>query len=271
MSQEQWYPGHISKAKRKIRSLLKESNSIILVLDSRAPYSSMAFDEFNYLKTKKNLLIILNKSDLADPIKTKEWENYFLKRSFNVLTFSLKQPVKRSKIIEKIKLKGKITKVMIVGIPNVGKSTILNYLDKRKFAKTGNKAGVTRGIQWAHLDDTTILLDTPGILFAKVSNDDLFQKLFYIKAVNVDKLDIVERSYELIDFLRQNYPDVLGKLYFSNLPSHEYLKDFCFQKNFIMRGGQPDLQRGALYIYNLATNGKLGRISYESVYDEYVK
>ena len=126
MRQEQWYPGHIKKARNRIKTLLKQCNSVILVLDSRAPYSSTAFNEFEYLKSRKNLLILLNKSDLADPIKTEQWKAYFLSKGFKVMIFSSKSPVKKSKILDIVKIKGKITKVLVMGIPNVGKSTILN-------------------------------------------------------------------------------------------------------------------------------------------------
>ncbi len=271
MRQEQWYPGHIKKARSRIKTLLKQCNSVILVLDSRAPYSSTAFNEFEYLKTKKNLLILLNKSDLADPIKTKQWKDYFLTKGFNVMIFSSKFPVKKYKILDIVKIKGKITKVLVMGIPNVGKSTILNYLIGKKSAKTGNKAGITRGVQWVSLDDTTLMLDTPGILFANVSNEDLFQKLFYIKAINTDQIDIVEHSYALIEFLGRNYTDLLNKLYPYKSDPVKYLEEFCLNKNFIMKGNTPDLKRGAFHIFNIVTNGKLGKITFESVDDEYVK
>lgn len=271
MSSNTWYPGHVNKARRKIKDILKQTNAIILVLDSRAPYSSMAFDEFKFIESRTNVLILLNKSDLADDKITEEWRHFFLKKGFKVLPFSIKHPVKRKLIIDLLKLKDRITKLMIMGIPNVGKSTILNYLVARKSAQTANKAGVTRGIQWIRLDDTTLLLDTPGILYANISNEDLFTKLFFIKAINTDKIDIVDFSCKLIDFLRERYPDKLRKLFDSNLPPYEYLIELSKKKKFFLKGNLPDLERAAFYLYNSVTNGKLGKVSYERVTDGYVK
>jgi ribosome biogenesis GTPase A len=271
MSINSWYPGHVNKARRKIKDLLKQSNAIILVLDSRAPYSSMAFEEFKFLKSRNNVLILLNKSDLADDEKTVEWKNFFFKKGFKVMPFSMKNPIKRKTIIDLLKVKDRLTKLMIMGIPNVGKSTILNYLAGRKSAQTANKAGVTRGIQWIRLDDTTLLLDTPGVLYANISNEDLFTKLFYIKAINVDKIDIVEFSCKLIEFLRNNYPDRLKKIFDSDLDPYKYLTELSKEKKFFLKGSLPDLERAAFYIYNSTTNGKLGKITYEKVTDEFVK
>ncbi len=271
MSREQWFPGHIYRAKKSISNLLKNSNSLLLVLDARAPYSSIAFDEFSKIKQKRNVLVLLNKSDLADDKVTEDWIKYYSNQGFKTLKFSIKRPVKRTSLLNLLKLENKITKILVLGIPNVGKSTILNYLIGKKSAKTANKAGVTRGVQWIALDDTTLLLDTPGILFANLSNEDLFKKLAYIKAINTDKIDMLELVYKLIDFLREFYPSYLSKLYNSDEPAHIFLSDFCIHKNFILKGGVPDLKRGAFYIFNLVVNGKLGKISYERVTDAYIK
>ncbi len=271
MSANTWYPGHVNKARRKIKDILKQTNAIILVLDSRAPYSSMAFDEIKLIESRSNVLVLLNKSDIADDKITEEWRIFFLKKGFKVLPFSIKHPVKRKSIINLLKLKDRITKLMIMGIPNVGKSTVLNYLVARKSAQTANKAGVTRGIQWIRLDDTTLLLDTPGILYANISNEDLFTKLFFIKAINSDKVDILDFSCRLIDFLREHYPDKLKKILDSDSPSYEYLIELSKKKNFFSKGNLPDVERAAFYLYNYVTNGKLGRISYERVSDGYVK
>jgi len=152
-----------------------------VVLDARAPYSSMAFEEFSTLKAKSKVLVLLNKADLADDIKTEEWKYFFQTKGFEALDFSIKRPIKRRFLIDKIKVSGRITRSVVIGIPNVGKSTILNYLIGKKAAKTANKAGVTRGVQWIHLNEMMLLLDTPGVLFSNISNDDLFVKLFILK------------------------------------------------------------------------------------------
>ena len=280
----QWYPGHMTKTKRMMQENISLVDIVIELLDARIPYSSRNPD-IDKLAVNKKRIIILNKSDLADDKKTAGWVEYFENKGFRVLLANsitgkgLKSITEiagglMAEKIERLRKRGRIhvpTRAMIVGIPNVGKSTLINKFVGRATAKTGDKPGVTRGKQWVKIKKDFELLDTPGILWPKFEDEQVGLKLAFTGAVNDDILDITELSQNLIELLRKIYPKELKERYgidFSeDTPPHEILAMIGEVRGFKARGGEIDLKRTATIFIDEFRAAKLGKMTLETVDD----
>ena len=272
----QWYPGHMAKAKRILKDDLKLVDLIIEVLDARAPDSTQNPDLQSLVKDQKRVAV-LNKMDLADPELNKKWLNYFngdavllnslsgegvgeLKNLLNSLHYEI-----TNKLSKKGRKARKI-RAMIIGIPNVGKSALINLLAGSKAANIADKPGVTRGRQWVNVSKKIRLLDTPGILWPSFSDEDTAYKLALTGAVSNDVFDFELAAYKLLKFIKNIKPAKLEEFYqLDYLADHPYdiLADIARKRGCLMTGGKVDRNRAAAIIINDYRDGKLGRITLE--------
>ena len=276
--QFQWYPGHMTKAKRQMQEDIKLVDLVIELVDARIPVSSRNPD-IDTLGKGKARLILLNKSDLADERKNEGWTEFFKKKGYYVVRMdarnkgSMKQV---SAIIaeackEKTErdlrrgIKNRPVRAMVVGIPNVGKSTFINTFAGKACAKTGNKPGVTKGKQWIRLNKNVELLDTPGILWPKFEDQSVGLRLALIGSIKDDILNIDELSLELIQILREEYPGVLKERYGmeeEGTPA-EMLEKIALNRGCIKKGNEVDYDKAAALVLDEFRTGKLGKISLE--------
>lgn len=280
----QWYPGHMTKTKRMMQENISLVDIVIELLDARIPYSSRNPD-IDRLAVNKKRIIILNKADLADDKKTSQWVEYFEGNGFRVLLTNsvtgkgLKSITEISEVLmaekkARLRARGRInvpTRAMIAGIPNVGKSTLINKFVGRATAKTGDRPGVTRGKQWVKIKRDFELLDTPGILWPKFEDEQVGLKLAFTGAVNDDILDLAELAQNLIDCLKKLYPKELKERYgidfTDDTPTHEILHDIGVSRGFKARGGEIDLKRTACIFLDEFRAAKLGKMTLETVDD----
>ncbi|MEG0256696.1 MAG: ribosome biogenesis GTPase YlqF [Christensenella sp.] len=273
----QWYPGHMTKARRQLKEKLKVVDMVIEVLDARAPYTSLNPD-FDDLFSNKTRFYILNKADLADGSITKSWLSYFAKKGIDAVSFStvkgnterLKKSIVDSaaEILKRYSDRGmnKTLRCTVVGIPNVGKSAILNRLAGDRKLKEGNKPGVTKTLQWAKIDGHLEIMDTPGLLWPKFKDERTGALIALIGSVKLDILDEEGLAFYLIGFLKQLAPQLLKERYkLEDLDKSDFelLEDICKKRGFLLRGGEYDTERAANTILDEFKNGKLGRISFE--------
>ncbi len=273
-----WYPGHMTKAKRMMAEDIKIIDLVIELLDARIPISSRNPD-IDELAKGKSRLVILNKSDLADPASNEQWVRYFSekglvtvlidsknRKGFSAISRSIDEACKAK--LERDKKRGIIgrpVRAMVVGIPNVGKSTFINSLCKRASTKTGNKPGVTKGKQWIKLNKGVELLDTPGILWPKFENETIGQNLAFIGSINDEILDEVELSLNLIDVIRKLLPGALTKRFGTGEEgsSHDILGDIAVKRGSIRAGGEADYDKAARVVLTDFRAGLLGNITLE--------
>lgn len=278
----QWYPGHMTKTKRMMVENISLVDIVIELLDARIPLSSKNPD-IDELAKNKQRIIILNKVDLADEKLTEQWVNYFEEKGFKVIKVnsvtgkglnSITEVSKElmAEKIERLKKRGRIfvpTRAMIAGIPNVGKSTLINRFVGKATAKTGDKPGVTRGKQWVKIKKDFELLDTPGILWPKFDDQRVGLKLAFTGAVNDDILDSYTLAVNLIDYLRKKYPERLKeryKLEFDDSHSSDkILEQIGENRGFKIKGGEVDTKRAAEILIDEFRGAKLGRITLETV------
>ena len=274
----QWYPGHMTKAKRMMTEDMKLIDLVIEIVDARVPVASRNPD-IDEMAGNKSRMILLNKSDLADEKITKAWQDYFKAKGMTVVILDCKNKTGINKIqsaileacakkIERDRARGILNRpvrAMIVGIPNVGKSTFINTICKRACTKTGDKPGVTKGKQWIKLNKQTELLDTPGILWPKFDNEEVGCRLAFIGSINDEIIDKRELVLLLIDALRTLYPQAMADRYGieNDNDSYKMLCDIAKVRGCLKKGGELDTEKTADIILDEFRAGKLGRISLE--------
>ena len=281
MTNIQWYPGHMTKAIRMMQEDIKLIDVVVEILDARAPLSSKNPD-IDRLAANKYRIVLLNKYDLADPTVSSKWEAYFKQEGFFVagldsrkntgmkIITDLIQEACRDKI-ERDRKRGIINRplrAMVVGIPNVGKSTFINSYAKKACTKVGNKPGVTKGKQWIKISKNVELLDTPGILWPKFENQDIGMRLAYIGSINDEILTKSEIAISLIGFLKKNYCNAIKDRYNIDMDgfdeSYEILDEIARVRNCLLKGNEYDVDKAAALFIDDFRSGKLGRISLES-------
>lgn len=274
----QWYPGHMTKAKRAMKEDIKLIDLVIELVDARVPFSSRNPD-IDELAAGKARMVILNKSDLADDKLTARWTRWFeaggihvvqadsrnkgtLKRVQSVVTEACKEKIERDR---KRGIMNRPIRAMVVGIPNVGKSTFINSFAGKACTKTGNKPGVTKGKQWIRLNRSLELLDTPGILWPKFEDQAVGLKLAWIGSMNDEVLHVDELAAELIRFLKEHYPNVLKERYGVEEEENEHalLEQICRNRKCYKKGEEPDIVKMSHLLLEEFRNGKLGRITLE--------
>lgn len=276
----QWFPGHMTKAQRMIEDSIKQVDAVCEILDARIPRSSRNPD-IDRLAEGKPRLIILNRTDLADPAITAQWRAYFEQSGIKILETDAKTgkgvngfaPALRELLKDKIAdyaAKGQVNRpmrVMILGIPNVGKSTFINKVAKRKAAIAGDKPGVTRGKQWINIDRGLDLLDTPGILWPKFDSQEVGEMLAITNAIKADVLDKETLAANFMLRLREMYPDALAARYKfepdPDMNGFELLEQAAKKRGFLISRGEYDIERMANTLLGEYHDGKLGRISLE--------
>ena len=275
----QWYPGHMTKTRRQIEADLKLVDAVCEIVDARIPMSSRNPD-IDSICVAKPRIIVRNRMDLADPEATKRWAAYFRSKGMAVVITDCKSrkgindfvPAARSVLKEKLErdaAKGmhRPVKVMVVGIPNVGKSTLINQISGRKGAKAENRPGVTRGKQWGTVDTMLKLLDTPGILWPKFEDPNVGLMLAFTGAVKEDVIDIEELSTRLMELLWRYYPQVVKERYGveaePEIPAYELLEMAGKKRGFLMSGGVVNTERMAKVLLDEYRSGKLGRLTFE--------
>src|SRR6056297_44339 len=215
--EDKWYPGHIAKAKRRIGEKVKAVNAVIEMIDARIPHSRRAY-EWRKLFYNKFNIILLTKSDLADQKMIQQWVHYYQKQGVICISLSLKDDPARIKkrlqqIKSKIPSKSPFKRAMITGIPNVGKSTLINKILNKKSMRTGNTPGVTKGLQWINVSDDFLLLDTPGILYSNLFSDAIKYKLLLTAGIKSTP-DIIDSALIFgIRWLIENYPEITFKIF----------------------------------------------------------
>lgn len=280
----QWYPGHMTKTRRMIAESLRLCDVVCEVLDSRIPVSSRNPD-INELTRGKPKVIILNRSDQADPAETAEWSRFFAKDAAAVIEtdgktgrgterFSAAVMTAARAKIEKAAQKGQnaTIRVMIAGVPNVGKSSLINRLARSARARTEDRPGVTRGKQWFSLGRNLELLDTPGILWPKFEDPRTGMMLAFTGAIRDEIIDIEELAANLIMLLASKYPDTVAERYKIEPvgTGYELLAAAAKKRGCIISGGEPDMNRISAVVLDEFRAGKLGRITLESARDAYV-
>lgn len=279
----QWYPGHMTKAVRMMEENMKLIDLVIEILDARIPVSSRNPD-IDRLAKNKMRMVVLNKADLANETINKKWVNYYesigvkavlynskSREGMNTLLSAIREACKEK--IERDRRRGirnRSVKAIIVGIPNVGKSTFINNLAKRNAAVVGNKPGVTKGKQWIHISNELDLLDTPGILWPKFDDQKIGLHIGFIGSINDEILPSEELAYELIRVLNGISPEVLPSRYGTESASAdteaecaEILGKIAVNRKCFKKGEEPDLKKAADLLLDEFRSGKLGRISLE--------
>mgnify|MGYP001624083590 FL=1 len=274
----QWYPGHMTKARRMMQEDIKLIDLIIELVDARIPLSSRNPD-IDDLGKNKARLILLNKSDLADDRYNEEWKDYFQSRGFLVLKVNSQRGTGLKAVngavleacrekIEKDRrrgIKNRPVRAMVVGIPNVGKSTFINSFAGRACTKTGNKPGVTKGKQWIRLNKSVELLDTPGILWPKFEDQSVGLKLAMIGSIKDEILNMDELSLELLAAIRAHYPGLIGERFEidEDGTNVELLERIGQKRQCLLKGGQIDYTKTAKLVLDEFRSGKIGRITLE--------
>lgn len=277
----QWYPGHMTKAKRMMQENIGLIDLVIELVDARIPFSSRNPD-IDELGKNKARLILLNKSDLADPKANQIWMDYFKNKGFHVLEINAKtgqglkaiQGMVKEACREKIErdrkrgIKNRPVRAIVVGIPNVGKSTFINSFAGKACTKTGNKPGVTKGKQWIRLNKELELLDTPGILWPKFESEEVGRNLAFIGSMNDEILQMTELAMDLIEYLLQHYQTQLFTRYQvedegqSRTPAL-MLEHICENRKCYKKGQEPDYEKAASVLVDDFRSGRIGRITLE--------
>lgn len=276
----QWFPGHMAKTRRQIKESLKLVDAVVEIIDSRIPVSSRN-PEIDALVSQKPRIVLLNKCDVADDNLTKQWISYFEQQGMTALAVDCRSgkglsaflPTVRRVLAERIRIniekgmKGKPLRLMIVGIPNTGKSSFINRMAKKNRAQVADRPGVTRQNQWFAIGDGIELLDTPGILWPKFEDPEVGKRLAYTGAVKDEIMDIETLAYNLIEFLLQEHPDLLAKRYdISNVESKsalDIMDEIGKKRGMLLRGGEINYERVSVMLLDEFRAGTIGKITLE--------
>ncbi|NLI55199.1 MAG: ribosome biogenesis GTPase YlqF [Clostridiales bacterium] len=273
-----WYPGHMAKTRRMLQENLKLIDVVVEILDARAPLASRNPD-FDDLFSGKARVVLLNKSDLADSNATKRWISFFARRGVEAagvsatggaakkIAVSFVEKAARPRV-DAMKQKGvnKVVRCMIVGIPNVGKSTLINRIAGMNRAEVGDRPGVTRGKQWVKITPYLELMDTPGMLWPKLEDQELAKHLAFLGSIRDEIMDSEELALDLLALLQRMVPAQLAERYGKlspDTPRAELLDAVCLSRGFLLRGGELDTERAARVALDEFRAGKLARITLE--------
>ncbi len=276
-----WYPGHIAKAEKKLKEQLSLVDAVIEVLDARIPFSS-GYKNIAGLLNDKPRLILFNKSDLADKTNLEIFAKKIeMDSGFPVILSDAKNSKDLNKIVKKvvelsepriqaIMQKGLLrrpARVMVVGMPNVGKSSIINKLTRSSKTKTGAKAGVTRQQQWVRINPQLELLDTPGIIPMKQEDQSIALKLAFVNSISENAYSNIAVANELLKILSEKYPEIVKDYYNLQADSSIDLESISIARNWIKTGGETDLERTAIYILRDFRDGKIGKFVLDDLSD----
>lgn len=280
-----WYPGHMTKALRQMKEDIKLIDVVIELLDARIPYSSKNPD-IDKLAENKKRIILLNKSDMADDKRTTQWKAHYETAGYAVSVINSKtgNGIKAindlvlkvcAEKIAKDRAKGILNRpirAMIVGIPNVGKSTFINTFAGKACTKTGNKPGVTKGKQWIRLNKNVELLDTPGVLWPKFEDQEVGLRIAWIGSINEDILNPYDLAVKLCEYLSCNYQGMLNNKYGIEEcdDGEELLLRIAIKRACLLKGGIPDINRVAIFVLDDFKNGRIGKITVEKPDDRAV-
>lgn len=280
----QWFPGHMAKTKKELKESLKEVDLVAEILDSRIPVSSRNPDLDDIVKNKPRI-VVLNKTDLSSDFENKKWLNFYKNKGFFAVPFSLKNNKSVPLFIDKVneimkpkldawKLKGMIgrsIRIMVVGIPNVGKSSFINKLCKNSKAKVENRPGVTRKNQWFSIGNNIQLLDTPGVLWPKFEDENVAYNLAFTGAIKDQILDVEDLALKFIEIIKVKYSQNLSDRFkvesetIKNLTPLKILELIGKKRGMLISGGEIDMQRISNMILEEFRSGKLGRITLETL------
>lgn len=279
----QWYPGHMAKALREISEKICLVDVVVIVLDARVPKSSLN-PEIIKLVNNKRVLIVLNKKDKADATQSAMWKKYYENKNYQVIITNSKESADIKKLLYKTKelmaekrakealkgLKPRPIKTMIIGIPNAGKSTIINGLVHKKVATVGDKPGVTKSQQWIRINQDLELLDTPGILWPKFENQEIASNLAVTGAIKDEIVDVNQLVRYALNFYKTYYPEELVKRYETKLDDNEeQIIETIARKNLFYNVDKTiDFDRVALYVLNDIRSGRLGKITLDRYQNE---
>lgn len=279
-----WFPGHMTKTRRMITAEIKNMDAVCEILDARIPLSSRNPD-VDELTAGKPRLVVLNRVDQADPGETRRWTAYFREKGYAVLEANAKGGAGTAQFAAAVRellrdklaawaqrgQAGRTVRVMVLGIPNVGKSTFINKVARRKTARAEDRPGVTRSKQWVPVDSTLELLDTPGILWPRFDDPEVGKRLAFTGAIKDDVVDMEELACYLMDYLGRRYAPVLEDRYKIDVQpedsGYDLLEKAGRKRGFLMRGAQVDTQRMARVLLDEFQGGKLGRFTLETVED----
>lgn len=279
-----WFPGHMTKTRRMITAEIKNMDTVCEILDARIPLSSRNPD-VDELTAGKPRLVVLNRVDQADPGETRRWAAYFRGKGYAVLEANAKGGAGTAQFAAAVRellrdklaawadrgQVGRTVRIMVLGIPNVGKSTFINKVAHRKTARAEDRPGVTRSKQWVPVDSTLELLDTPGILWPRFDDPEVGKRLAFTGAIKDDVVDMEELACCLMDYLSRRYAPVLAERYKIEVEpedsGYDLLEKAGRKRGFLMRGAQVDTQRMARVLLDEFRGGKLGRFTLETVED----
>lgn len=279
-----WFPGHMTKTRRMITAEIKNMDAVCEILDARIPLSSRNPD-VDELTAGKPRLVVLNRVDQADPGETRRWAAYFRGKGYAVLEANAKGGAGTAQFAAAVRellrdklaawadrgQVGRTVRIMVLGIPNVGKSTFINKVARRKTARAEDRPGVTRSKQWVPVDSTLELLDTPGILWPRFDDPEVGKRLAFTGAIKDDVVDMEELACYLMDYLGRRYAPVLAERYKIEVEpedsGYDLLEKVGRKRGFLMRGAQVDTQRMARVLLDEFRGGKLGRFTLETVED----
>ena len=282
----QWFPGHMTKTRRRIQSQLRLIDAVAILLDARVPYSSCNPDLRSIINNKPRL-VILNKCDMADPAQTKKWLALFRGKNIAAIALDCKTgkglnafiPTVKNVLADRIEswnkkgMTGRTIKVMVVGIPNVGKSSFINRMSKQNRAKVEDRPGVTRGNQWFTIGKGFDLLDTPGVLWPKFDDPIVGEKLAYIGSVKDDILDTEQLAGRLLEYLRDNFPGPLCARYKLDsqeiipMQGYEILELVGRKRGMLVSGGEINTERAAAAVLDEFRNASLGKLTIDRAED----